>query len=947
VAPHGGKPVGRRPTHSEQRTIDAGPLAIAQTDGGPGRETKGRRRWGASLVALVAGAALISFASPPGAFASTAAKTGPTLAVLSYTAEAGESNDVTVSLSGGAYTILDPGATITAGAGCSSVNANEVTCSATGITRINVKALDGDDSLGIDDSVGTTPARLDGGPGDDVVVGGPGNDFVIGGPGNPPDGNDTLDGGLGDDGISGGAGVDTLTYATRTAAVMADLRDCCGGVGGQTNIDEVDDYRCSACGVGGFVDFENITGGSGNDTLIGTQSANVLKGGPGADNLRGDLGVDTVDYSDRATSVSVTIGNNGTASAGDDGNASDGPAGARDNVQSDVENVLGGAGNDTLVGSDPFFAYDQELARTGQNRLRGGPGDDTLDGKLGPDVLQGDGGTDTLTYGDRTGSVTATIDGAADDGGAEDIDPISLRRDNILDDVENVIGGAGDDVLTGDGDGNALEGGLGDDSIDGGGGNDSLSGGGGNDALQGAAGDDALNGGEDNDVMNGGSGGDALDGGSGDDNLDGGTGADALIGGDGTDVADYSAALTPVSVNPNGAADDGVGGEGDNVAGDVESANGGADDDTLIGNGGNGVLNGGDGNDVLDGGGGADTLIGGAGLDAASYASRTGAVAVDLSAPGGDGEAGENDNVTSDVEKVVGGAAGDTLTGDANPNVLSGGAGGDTLSGGGGSDGLIGGADNDTLSGGDGSDVLSGDDGKDTLRGDADSDSLNGGTGDDSLDGGAGADIISGGDDNDTAVYAARSRAVRVSIGDAANDGESREGDFVMSDVEGVSTGSGNDWIDSVDGAAGDISCGRGEDTVNADADDDVAADCEVVNVSALGRCSVSRRSATVTMTRSGAVGIRVTCPISAKGSVRLLRSGRAFSRRKSFSVRAGASKTVKLKLTRKARRTVRRRNRLRVEVSVVARARGTGASARTKATRRVTIKEPKSRRKR
>jgi hypothetical protein len=97
-------------------------------------------------------------------------------------------------------------------------------------------------------------------------------------------------------------------------------------------------------------------------------------------------------------------------------------------------------------------------------------------------------------------------------------------------------------------------------------------------------------------------------------------------------------------------------------------------------------------------------------------------------------------------------------------------------------------------------------------------------------------------------------------------------------------------------------------------------------------------------MTRSGTVAIRVTCPIAAKVTARLAGSGKALSGRKSFSVRAGGSKTVKLKLKRKARRLVQRRNRLRAQVTVIARARGAGASARAKTTRRITIEEPKRR---
>jgi hypothetical protein len=243
---------------------------------------------------------------------------------------------------------------------------------------------------------------------------------------------------------------------------------------------------------------------------------------------------------------------------------------------------------------------------------------------------------------------------------------------------------------------------------------------------------------------------------------------------------------------------------------------------------------------------------------------------------------------------------------------------------------------------------VNGDDGKDTLRGDAGIDTLSGGTGDDSLDGGTRSDILSGDDGNDTAVYSGRTRAVRVSLGDAPNDGESKEGDFVMQGVEGARTGSGDDWIDSVDGAAGNISCGKGEDTVIADAEDDVGSDCEVVNVSASAKCSVSRRSARVKMSRTGGVRVRVTCPSSARGTLRLSRGGRAISSRKSFSVKAGKSKTVKLKLSRKGRRAVRRNDRLRVSAALVTRATGkTGVAARkTTSHRTITIKAPTTKRK-
>jgi serralysin len=61
---------------------------------------------------------------------------------------------------------------------------------------------------------------------------------------------------------------------------------------------------------------ENATGGSGNDTLIGNQSANVLTGGlgndvlegfAGADYLDGGSGTDTTSYADSASGVSLDL----------------------------------------------------------------------------------------------------------------------------------------------------------------------------------------------------------------------------------------------------------------------------------------------------------------------------------------------------------------------------------------------------------------------------------------------------------------------------------------------------------------------------------------------------------------------------------------------------------------------------------------------------------------
>ena len=118
------------------------------------------------------------------------------------------------------------------------------------------------------------------------------------------------------------------------------------------------------------------------------------------------------------------------------------------------------------------------------------------------------------------------VDGTATDGTGTD----------TLSNIENVIGSAFNDHITGDDNANILSGGAGDDELIGGLGNDTLIGGEGNDTLYGGEGNDVLRGGAGNDTLYGGAGNDLLIGGDGDDTLVGGAGDDLVIGGAGNDT---------------------------------------------------------------------------------------------------------------------------------------------------------------------------------------------------------------------------------------------------------------------------------------------------------------------------------------------------------------------------------------------------------------------------
>ena len=133
------------------------------------------------------------------------------------------------------------------------------------------------------------------------------------------------------------------------------------------------------------------------------------------------------------------------------------------------------------------------IGARGDDKLRGGDGNDDIDGQKGDDRLFGRSGDDVLK------------------GGKGD---------------DRIRGGAGDDLIGG---------GKGDDRLQGDSGDDLIGGGKGDDRLLGGAGDDLIRGGKGDDRLLGGAGDDFIWGGKGDDRLQGGVGDDLIWGGKGDD----------------------------------------------------------------------------------------------------------------------------------------------------------------------------------------------------------------------------------------------------------------------------------------------------------------------------------------------------------------------------------------------------------------------------
>jgi hypothetical protein len=214
----------------------------------------------------------------------------------------------------------------------------------------------------------------------------------------------------------------------------------------------------------------------------------------------------------------------------------------------------------------------------------------------------------------------------------------------------DIRAGGGDDVVKADILGNPVAPGFirvdlgdGDDSFDARelAGSYTVAGGAGNDTIKGSTTGDVLDGGPGNDTIDGLEGADVVRGGDGDDTVNGDSGGDVVDGGPGVDTSDDwspvgggdPALSPPAKILFDGAANDGLPGEGDNVS-SVERIHAGValdytgDDganvaiaaevgasSSLRGLGGDDQLQGGDRADTIDGGAGADTLTGGFGND--------------------------------------------------------------------------------------------------------------------------------------------------------------------------------------------------------------------------------------------------------------------------------------------------------------------------------------------
>jgi hypothetical protein len=300
----------------------------------------------------------------------------------------GELNAISVHTEPNAVVIEDSGAPLTGS--CEPASPGRRICRGP-YDDIVLDLGDGDDELNLRDLHGS----VDAGPGDDDIVvagppsqlqGGAGADLLdarlapgsaisyrdhtagvtvrlnaLADDGSPGEGDNVL-GSLGS--IEGGSGDDTLESG-------ADAASLAGGGGNDTLV--------------GSPEGESLLGQDGDDDIAAGGGNDSLAGGAGTDLLSGGPGHDEASYAGAVTPLRLSIG---------DG-PNDGAAGEGDDIQADVEDLIGGSGADVMIGTAEA------------NRLVGLGGADRMFGGDGPDALLGAGDGDRLDAGRGSDSVIA------------------------------------------------------------------------------------------------------------------------------------------------------------------------------------------------------------------------------------------------------------------------------------------------------------------------------------------------------------------------------------------------------------------------------------------------------------------------------------------------------------------------------------------------------------
>jgi Ca2+-binding RTX toxin-like protein len=457
------------------------------------------------------------------------------------------------------------------------------------VSRINIFGLGGHDTLTLNEATGALPAaQIFGGSGNDTIMGGSGGDFLFGDSGNdtllgkggfdflfggadndtltggdaddqafgqagddrmiwnPGDDTDLNEGGAGDDTVevNGGGAAEVFTVTANGARVRFDRLDPAPfsiDIGTSENLvlnaNGGDDSFSATGNLAALIKI-TVDGGTGDDTILGSNGIDLLRGGDGDDFIDGQQGNDV-----------AFMGAGDDVFQWDPGDGSDVVEG-----QDGIDTMLfnGSGGNEIFEAS----------ANGGRVRFTRNLGNIVMDlDDVETIDLNALGGTDTTTVNDMSGTdlteinvdLAGTIGGSAGDGQVDVIIVNGTNGDDIIDILgagtsASVLGlaarvnianseGANDSLLV-----NALGG---DDEVtattlpagviklivDGGAGDDTLLGSQGADVFLGGANNDFIFGDNGNDLALMGGGDDVFqwDPGDGNDTLEGQDGVDQML----------------------------------------------------------------------------------------------------------------------------------------------------------------------------------------------------------------------------------------------------------------------------------------------------------------------------------------------------------------------------------------------------------------------------------
>ena len=284
---------------------------------------------------------------------------------------------------------------------------------------------------------------------------------------------------------------------------------------------------------------DTINGLAGNDVLNGLAGNDTLNGGAGCDTMNGGLGNDTyiVDHTSDVVNEAVNAGIDtvNIAITGINGNYT---------LSANVENA-------TLTNNIAFCitgnALDNILiGNSAANTLHGGEGNDTLNGLAGNDTMIGGLGNDIYTI-DAAGDMVTEAASAGTDtvnvaiATASGTYTVAANIENAI--LTNIVAYS----LTGNALANFLMGNAANNTL-----TDTV---GGNDILQGLAGIDTLNDTVGNNLFDGGAGNDTMTGGTGREIFIGGTGNDTITTGTGYDVISFNKGDGVDAINASTGAD--------------------------------------------------------------------------------------------------------------------------------------------------------------------------------------------------------------------------------------------------------------------------------------------------------------------------------------------------------------------------------------------------------